>query len=106
MNCANSYFRRRAAERRARARLEAEPEPAPPGALDHEDALALRQALGSLSSRQRTALLLRYFDDLPVSDIAHSLECSDNTVKSLLKRGLARLRETDSIKEWKEALRA
>jgi RNA polymerase sigma factor (sigma-70 family) len=102
VNSTNSYFRRRAAERRARDRLESEPSPATIN--DPADALVVRQALASLSSRQRMVLLMRYFDDLSVSDIANSLECSENTVKSLLRRGLAALRETETMKELREAL--
>jgi RNA polymerase sigma factor (sigma-70 family) len=104
VNCANSYFRRRAAERRARDRLEAERFAAI--AHDPADALVVRQALVSLSPRQRTVLLMRYFDDLSVNDIASALDCSENTVKSLLRRGLAALRETDTMKQWREILDA
>ena len=49
---------------------------------------------------------MRYFDDMPVGDIANSLDCSENTVKSLLRRGLAALRDTETMKEWREALNA
>ena len=45
---------------------------------------------------------MRYFDDLSVSDIASALECSENTVKSLLRRGLEVLRSSDTIQGWKE----
>lgn len=104
VNSANSYFRRRAAERRARDRLGGGP--IPTTVDSHAETLVIRDALTSLSSRQRTVLLMRYFDDLPVRDIANALDCSDNTVKTLLRRGLAALRATEEMKEWKEALNA
>lgn len=102
VNAANSHFRRRASEKRARARLEAEPAAVQIG--DPADALAVRSALASLSRRQRAVLLMRFFDDLSIRDIAACLDCSENTVKSLVRRGLAALRETDVIREWKGAL--
>ncbi|HVM09334.1 MAG TPA: RNA polymerase sigma factor [Acidimicrobiales bacterium] len=51
-------------------------------------------ALGGLNSRQRTALVLRYYEDLSVDEIARLMDCRPGTVKSLIHRGLARLKET------------
>ncbi len=50
-------------------------------------------ALAGLPARQRAALVLRYYDDLPEADIAVVLGCRPGTVKSLISRGLARLRK-------------
>ena len=102
VNGANSYFRRRGAEKRARSRLDAPAEMLEP--TDVSEVLALRQSLARISPRQRTALLMRFFDDMRVREIAVALDCSENTVKSLLRRGLAALRDTDTIKNWKGAL--
>ena len=52
----------------------------------------LVEALGSLSPRQRTALALRYVEDLDVATIAERMRCSEGTVKSQLSRGTARLK--------------
>ncbi len=49
-------------------------------------------ALAGLSERRRTALVLRYFGDLSVGEIAEVLHCRPGTVSSLLHRGLADLR--------------
>jgi DNA-directed RNA polymerase specialized sigma24 family protein len=46
-----------------------------------------------VSTRQRTALVLRYYVDLPEDDIAAILHCRPATVRSLVQRGLDRLRE-------------
>ncbi|GIJ68085.1 SigE family RNA polymerase sigma factor [Virgisporangium ochraceum] len=58
-----------------------------------EDRQALRDALARLTTAQRTVLVLRYFCDLPVAEVAHILRCSEGNVKSHSSRGLAALRE-------------
>jgi RNA polymerase sigma-70 factor (sigma-E family) len=57
------------------------------------DDLVLWQALQRLPARQRTAIVLRYYLDLPEAEVAHLLGVPVGTVKSLVHRGLARLRE-------------
>lgn len=52
--------------------------------------------LRSLPARQRAALVLRYYDDLPDADIAAALRCRAGTVRSLISRGLASLREASA----------
>ncbi len=54
--------------------------------------LVMRGALARLTARQRTVLVLRYFEDLPEADVAHILGCSVGTVRSTTHRSLARLR--------------
>ncbi len=51
------------------------------------------QALRSLPRRQRDCVALRYYLDLPVSDIAESLGVSVNSVKTHLQRGLRSMAE-------------
>ena len=53
----------------------------------------LVEALATLSPRQRTALALRYLEDLDVAGIADRMGCSVGTAKSHLSRGTERLRE-------------
>jgi RNA polymerase sigma-70 factor (sigma-E family) len=53
----------------------------------------LFRALASLSPRQRAIIVLRYWADLPETEVAEILNCSAGTVKSTASRGLARLRE-------------
>ena len=53
----------------------------------------LVDALQTLTPRQRTALALRYVEDLDVRSIAERMGCSEGTVKSQLSRGTERLRE-------------
>ncbi|MEV7452402.1 SigE family RNA polymerase sigma factor, partial [Streptomyces nigra] len=54
--------------------------------------LLMRGALARLTPRQRTVLVLRYFEDLPEADVARILGCSVGTVRSTTHRSLARLR--------------
>ncbi|MFI6487892.1 SigE family RNA polymerase sigma factor [Streptomyces sp. NPDC050564] len=73
----------------------AEPPEASPGADDLSAAelrVVMRGALARLTARQRTVLVLRYFEDLPEADVARLLGCSVGTVRSTTHRSLARLR--------------
>ena len=58
-----------------------------------EDRLVIRRALMQLGRRQRTVLVLRYFEDLTEQQVADTLGISVGTVKSQAHKALARLRE-------------
>jgi RNA polymerase sigma-70 factor (ECF subfamily) len=58
------------------------------------DSVAVRDALRSLSPRVRAAVVLHHMAGLPVAEVATALGVSPNTVKTQLKVGLARLRDT------------
>jgi len=58
--------------------------------LDRDEVQSL---LARLPARQRAALVLRYYSDLPDGEIAAALDCRVGTVRSLISRGLATLRE-------------
>ena len=58
-----------------------------------EDRLVMRQALMTLARRQRTVLVLRYFEDLTEQQVADLLDISVGTVKSQAHKALAHLRE-------------
>ncbi len=72
------------------ARRHAQP-PAP--LVMPRELVEFRDVLLGLPLRQRTALVLRYFCDLSDADIAELLSCRPATVRSLVLRGLANLRE-------------
>jgi RNA polymerase sigma-70 factor (sigma-E family) len=78
----------------ARVRLLREtPEPLPPaGDGGIEDRQVVRAALARVPRRQQAVLVLRFFYDLPVDEVAGILGCSSGTVKSHTSRGLAALR--------------
>ncbi len=52
----------------------------------------LRRALAQLPPRQRTVLVLRYYEDLPDARIAQLMGCAPGTVRSQAARGLVALR--------------
>jgi RNA polymerase sigma-70 factor (sigma-E family) len=90
VNLARSYHRRRAVEARFARRAHVEDEASPPA--DPTDRDELRRALLRLGPRQRTAIVLRFYEDLSEADTAVVMRCSRGTVKSLVSRGLDRLR--------------
>jgi RNA polymerase sigma-70 factor (sigma-E family) len=60
---------------------------------------ALLAALQELPPRQRTVIVLRYWEDLTDAQIAATLGCSPGTVRSQLSRALAKLRENPALGE-------
>jgi RNA polymerase sigma-70 factor (ECF subfamily) len=68
--------------------VEISPSPGPDA-----DVIALHTALAKLPTRARAAVVLHYFADLSVADVARAMGISENTTKGHLKAGLAHLRE-------------
>jgi len=68
------------------------PEP-PARDVDTDISVDVLRALARLPARQRATVVLRYWEDLPVEDVAKLLGCGQGTVKSQAARGLAALRE-------------
>jgi RNA polymerase sigma-70 factor (sigma-E family) len=64
----------------------------PDGAASHADRDELRRALVRLPLRMRTAVVLRYLEDLSETETARVMGCSVNTVNNHVSRGLAALR--------------
>jgi len=82
--------RRRSLWRRV-APLEYVPEEATSDALATDTRLDLHGELRKLTPRERACLVLRYYDDLKVDDIATTLGVSSGTVKRYLSDGLAKM---------------
>jgi RNA polymerase sigma-70 factor (sigma-E family) len=83
--CRRAHRRRRLGDRAVAGAPR--PLPAELGA-DH-----LADALAALPARRRAAVVLRYYQDLSEAEIAEALGVRPGTVKSLLHRGLAQLRQ-------------
>ncbi len=84
--------------RRRWLRLRIDPVTTPPETIQPDDAadsvprMVLWQALNRLTDRQRALLVLRFYEDLSVTETADMLGCSVGTVKSQTHRALTRLR--------------
>jgi RNA polymerase sigma-70 factor (sigma-E family) len=93
VNLTRSHFRRKRVERTylERARLEVGSSVAPPSS-SIEDREELWRALSQLSSRQRAAIVLRFYEDLSEVEVGNILGCAPGTVKSLGSRGMEKLR--------------
>ena len=59
------------------------------------DSVYLAALLEQLPTRQRAAVVLRYFEDREFSDIGGVLGCSPATARSLVHRALAQLRQAE-----------
>jgi RNA polymerase sigma-70 factor (sigma-E family) len=73
--------------------VESWPEPAHGSGLDDQvvDADLMWQALDTLPARQRSVVVLRYYEDLSVAEIASVLSISEGAVKSHTHRALRAL---------------
>jgi DNA-directed RNA polymerase specialized sigma24 family protein len=67
--------------------------PLPPSVLPPPELDETWHAVGKLTPRRRAAIVLRYYADLPLADIAGILGCTTGTVKSLIHRGIAQLKD-------------
>ena len=96
VNLSKNVYRRRAIERSYLERRTAEDrdERTDPDVAENE---SIRAAIMALPERQRAAIVLRYYEDLPESEIADILHCRPATVRSLIARGLERLRHTPEV---------
>ncbi|GAA1594041.1 SigE family RNA polymerase sigma factor [Kribbella sancticallisti] len=59
---------------------------------DHAEQDAVWALCASLPTKQRAAVVLRYYEGLPDADIAEILGCTAGTVRSQIHRALASLR--------------
>jgi RNA polymerase sigma factor (sigma-70 family) len=66
---------------------------AAPDAVDPTEVDVTRDALSRLAPRRRVVVVLRFYADLPLAEIAGVLRCSVGTVKSMLHRALRELNE-------------
>ena len=76
--------------------LDAVPDRAAPGDLggDATTSIALLAGVAELPPAMRAAVVLRYYSDLPVEQVAAALGKSPNTIKAQLQTALDRLRRS------------
>lgn len=82
---------RRTSRWRRIAHLQAETDWQPSSADATDLAVDLHEELRKLTPRERACLVLRYYEDLKVDDIAQTLELSSGAVKRYLSDGLAKM---------------
>lgn len=97
VNLAHSHYRRRAAGRRAKDR--AQGRSAAQALPDAADAIVVRDALRALPARHRSVLVLRYYADLSIAELATALDISPSAAKSRSHRATAALRAVLDDKE-------
>jgi RNA polymerase sigma-70 factor (sigma-E family) len=88
---ADGWRRRQALQARLPLLGAAHAQPDGTSVIDDRDHLL--RLLRDLPPRQRTAIVLRYWEDLAEDDAARAMGCSPSTVRSATARGLAHLRE-------------
>lgn len=59
----------------------------------NENKLIIDFALNQLKSNYKQVILLKYMEDMKISEIAQIMDCPEGTVKSWLNRGLAELKK-------------
>jgi RNA polymerase sigma-70 factor, ECF subfamily len=60
--------------------------------LHVEERLDLVDAIARLEEKYKTVIILRYYNDLPIKEIAKILNCPEGTVKTNLHRAIQQLR--------------
>ncbi|WP_088042854.1 RNA polymerase sigma factor [Bacillus sp. EAC] len=63
-----------------------------PGHDDHYTNIDLERSLESLPTKYRTVIVLRYFEDLKIEEVADILQESPNTIKTRIYKALELLR--------------
>ena len=91
VNLSNSHLRRRRVERAWLERQRPEAASSLPPSIEERDRVTT--ALMTLRPEQRAAVVLRYYEDLSEADTAEALGRPVGTVKSMVSRGMDRLRE-------------
>lgn len=62
--------------------------------LAQENRSLLLRCLLDLNTRYRLAVVLRYFENQPLKEIASTMDCSEGVVKNMLFRSMQKLRES------------
>lgn len=93
INLAHSHYRRKGIERRAMSVVAARKTQLQTDVSDLETV----ELLARLPHRQKAAVLLRYYLDLPVREIAQVMEIPEGTAKTLIHRGTRALMADPAI---------
>jgi RNA polymerase sigma-70 factor (ECF subfamily) len=93
INLARDHNRRGLMSLRHRASADPAPPPTEPDdrAVHDEEVDEVLTALRTLPERQRACLVLHYYEELSIAEVAETLRISTNSVKTHCRRGLASL---------------
>lgn len=94
INLAHSHYRRRSLERRKLSVLGQQDEHAA-----FESDLETLELVKELPHREKTALLLHYYVDLTVRQVADQMDLPEGTVKTLIHRAVRRLGADPGVQE-------
>lgn len=101
LNLSRSHLRKRKVIERLKTtvgsifRVESQKLPSPEDALIRtEKEQAVWDELNKLDERHRTVMVLRYFHELPISEIAEIMDINEGTIHSRLHTARERLRDT------------
>jgi RNA polymerase sigma-70 factor (ECF subfamily) len=90
MSCyVDSYRRRRRLARLLRLVVPTDPGEEPE--LASAERIDLRAALGALSRQERAVVVLRYYEDLTIAEVAEQMQLAPGTVKRYLSNAVHRL---------------
>lgn len=95
----NSFINQRRRPASSEILFDELPEHVTPGSSERsrfDDRDHLGRLLQQLPERQRAAIVLRFYDDLPDDEIAAALHARPGTVRSLISRGLTTLRALEA----------
>jgi RNA polymerase sigma factor (sigma-70 family) len=99
INLAGSAWRRLALRRRTSLRSRSNDVVEP---TDVGPSFVVREAVARLPKRQRTALVLRYFVDLSIDEVAGLMGCRPGTVAALTSQAIANLRKHPELLDIQE----
>ena len=63
-----------------------------------DNKIELKQALNKLTDKERAVIVLRYFEEMSLNDVAYILGENLSTVKSRIYRALEKLKEYMKVK--------
>lgn len=93
INLAHSHYRRKIVERRALSRSHSSQ------SQDADSDLETLDLLNNLPHRQKTAVILHYYLDMTVPDVAQVMETPEGTVKTLIHRATQTLTKDPAVVE-------
>ena len=103
VNVCNDYYRRRRPDSAELSETAAAAPDAETRILENDSADAVRRALDELPDGQRDTVILRYWHDMKLRDIAAVTGVPLATAKSRLRLGMARMRKILGEDEYDEA---